>query len=241
MKYENGKDIFPEKLLKQIQKYVSGQLVYIPSAEKKKDWGETTGYREYLLKRNNDIKMKFRNGVTIKQLSDEYCLSYETIKKIAYSKKEVFVMEYKNTLSSAINFARNGKLEKWVHMYLQSDGHNQEFSDGLKLLDRYFLGPVKMPLSLFKRCCGPEEGMKWQIPKEGFEQKVKELEAVIATVEDMPPLIVHFVEGEFELNDGNHRLEAYSRLGVEEYYVIVWITEKEEYAMFMDLYSEYLQ
>ena len=47
LKYENGKDIFPERLLKQIQKYVSGKLVYIPSPEeKKKDWGEASGYRQ---------------------------------------------------------------------------------------------------------------------------------------------------------------------------------------------------
>ena len=39
MQYKNGKDIFPERLLKQIQKYVSGELIYIPSLEKKKDWG----------------------------------------------------------------------------------------------------------------------------------------------------------------------------------------------------------
>ena len=36
MNYENGKDIFPEALLKQIQKYVSGKLVYIPATETKK-------------------------------------------------------------------------------------------------------------------------------------------------------------------------------------------------------------
>lgn len=35
MKYENGKDVFPERLLKQIQKYAAGKLVYIPSPEKK--------------------------------------------------------------------------------------------------------------------------------------------------------------------------------------------------------------
>ena len=150
-------------------------------------------------------------------------------------------MEYKSTLSSAIGYARNGKLEDWIHAYLLSDGHNKEFSDGLKLFDRYFLGPVKMPLSLFKRCCGPEEDMKWVIPQDNFEKKVKELENVIAFEKDMPPLIVHYVEGEFELNDGNHRLEAYSRLGINEYYVIVWITEKEEYATFMEKYSKYME
>lgn len=239
MKYENGKDIFPERLLKQIQKYAAGKLVYIPSPEKR-EWGESTGYRKYLLKRNHDIRLKFRNGVTIEQLADEYSLSYETIRKIVYSKKEVFVMEYKSTLSSAVGYARNGKLEEWIHTYLQSDGHNREFSDGLKLFDRYFLGPVKMPLSLFKRCCGPESDMKWVIPKVPFEEKVRELQKVISENDDMPPLIVHYVDGEFELNDGNHRLEAYLRLGVAEYYVIVWITEKEEYADFMAKYSKYM-
>lgn len=241
MKYENGKNIFPERLLKQIQKYASGKLVYIPSADKKKDWGETTGYRKYLLKRNYDIRLRFRNGVTIKQLADEYCLSQETIKKIVYSKKEVFTMEYTSTLSSAIGFARNGKLEEWVHTYLLSDGHNKEFSDGLKLFDRYFLGPVKLPLSLFKRCCGPEESMTYRISEKDFQKKVDKLEEAISKGEDMPPLIVHYVEGAFELNDGNHRLQAYENLGIAESYVIVWITEKEEYAMFLEDYSKYLQ
>lgn len=241
MKYENGKDIFPEKLLRQIQKYAAGKLVYIPSMEQKKDWGEQTGYRKYLLKRNYDIRLKFRNGVTIEQLADEYCLSYETIRKIVYSKKEVYVMEYKSTLSSAVGYAGNGKLEEWIHTYLLADGHNKEFSDGLKLFDRYFLGPVKMPLSLFKRCCGPEEDMKWVIPKENFERKVNELMEVIGKEKDMPPLIVHYVDGVFELNDGNHRLEAYSRLGIIEYYVIVWITEKAEYTEFVEKYGKYLE
>lgn len=150
-------------------------------------------------------------------------------------------MEYKSTLSSAVGYARNGKLEEWIHTYLLSDGHNKEFSDGLKLFDRYFLGPVKMPLSLFKRCCGPEEDMKWVIPKANFEEKVKQLMQVITENEDMPPLIVSYVDGHFELNDGNHRFEAYQRLGIAEYYVIVWITEKEDYAEFMEKYSVYME
>lgn len=49
MKYKNGKDIFLERLLKQIQKYAAGKLVYIPATENKKDWGERTGYRNCLL------------------------------------------------------------------------------------------------------------------------------------------------------------------------------------------------
>jgi len=56
----------------------------------------------------------------------------------------------------------------------------------------------------------------------------------------MPPLIVHFVDGQFEINDGNHRFEAYSRLGIKESYVIVWITERHEYDLFLSRHSGYL-
>ena len=83
--------------------------------------------------------------------------------------------------------------------------------------------------------------MKWQIPKEPFERKVQELMEVLKREEDMPPLIVHYGNEGFELNDGNHRYEAYARLGIKEYYVIVWITEKEEYADFMKKYAGYMQ
>lgn len=154
-------------------------------------------------------------------------------------------MNYKCSLSCAQEFAKQGKLEEWVHSYLLSDGRNKDFSDGLKLFDRYFLGPIKMPLSLFIRCCGPEENMKWRINEEWFEKHVSELEDIIKREKDMPPLIVHFLveNGKdcFELNDGNHRYEAYKRLGINEYYVIVWITEKHEYDLFMEKYSQYLK
>lgn len=241
MKYENGKDIFPEKLLKQIQKYAAGKVVYIPVGETKRPWGETSGYKRFLAERNRDIKAKFKSGIDIEKLADEYYLSVESIRKIVYSKKEVFILDYKCALSSAKEYSAAGKLEEWVHTYLLSDGNNKEFSDGLRLFDRFFIGPVKMPLKLFTRCCGPEENMKYRVNGEWFEYHVNELAEVIKKEKDMPPLIVHYVDGGFELNDGNHRYEAYSRLGIEEYYVIVWITEKYEYDDFIKKYSDYLQ
>ena len=35
MNYENASDIIPEKLLKEIQKYAAGKLLYIPTGEEK--------------------------------------------------------------------------------------------------------------------------------------------------------------------------------------------------------------
>ncbi|MCH5197349.1 MAG: ParB N-terminal domain-containing protein [Oscillospiraceae bacterium] len=240
MKYENGKDIFPDNLLRQIQKYVSGRLIYIPARDEKRSWGETSGYKQYLSERNREIKEKFVAGAAIDDLAEKYFLAPETIKKILYSKKEESILDYKCSLSSSKEYAKSGKLEEWIHTYLHAEGHNKEFSDGLKLFDRFFIGPIKIPLSLLKRCCGPEEDMRYRVSAEWFEKKVSSLMDAIKTEKDMPPLIVHYVDHDFELNDGNHRLEAYKRLGIEECHVIVWTTEKEEYDEFSEKFSEYL-
>lgn len=50
----------------------------------------------------------------------------------------------------------------------KSDGHNEAFSDGLKLFDRYYIGPMMMPTGLFHRCCGPEKDMTYHIDSEWF-------------------------------------------------------------------------
>lgn len=88
MKYISAEVIFPEELLKEIQKYVQGNLVYIPNAEgTRRGWGECSGSRMYLYQRNQTIRMKFREGCSVDQLSGQYCLSIDSIKKIVYTSK----------------------------------------------------------------------------------------------------------------------------------------------------------
>lgn len=248
MKYENARDILPEPLLRQVQKYVSGKLLYVPARERKRAWGSASGYKQYLNERNRLIRAEFALGESVETLADAYHLSCESIKRIVYSRKESIDMEYHGTLSSAREWARAGKLEEWVHAYLLSDGDNKPFSDGLKIVDRTFLGPIRMPLSLFHRCTGPvEEGLKFQVHPEVWERHVQQLMEVIPREPDIPPLIVHYLieegrtQGDFELNDGNNRWEAYSRLGIKEAHVIVWITDRDEYEQFMERYGEYVK
>ena len=56
MGYRNAQEIFPEGLLKQIQRYVSGETIYIPAREERKGWGETSGYQRYIRERNEEIR-----------------------------------------------------------------------------------------------------------------------------------------------------------------------------------------
>ena len=241
MGYRNAQDIFPEGLLRQIQRYVAGETIYIPAGNEKKAWGETSGYQRYIRERNEKIRTGFAGGLTIEELMDKYALSYDSIKRIVYNRKETAMLKYSATLSAAKAYAEAGKLDAWIHLYLNEEGRNIPFSDGLKLFDRYYISPAQFPISLFKRCTGPEPEMKYRIDKDWWEQRIRELEKAIPDDDDLPPLIVHYVDREFELNDGNHRHKAYENLGIEKAWVIIWITEKEELDAFMEKYGEYVK
>lgn len=87
MKYVNANNILPENLIREIQKYVQGETIYIPKSETTyRKWGTLSGGRKLLDQRNSNIKSAFISGTSIQDLADEYFLSVETIKKIVYSK-----------------------------------------------------------------------------------------------------------------------------------------------------------
>ena len=87
MRYVNAQEILPKELLDEIQKYVQGDLIYIPKPENKRvQWGVLSGERLRLQKRNEHIKMLFQEGTPIQSLAEQYHLSIETIKKIVYRK-----------------------------------------------------------------------------------------------------------------------------------------------------------
>ena len=80
MGYRNAQEIFPEGLLKQIQRYVSGETIYIPAREERKAWGESSGYQHYILERNEEIRAGYASGLSMEELMDQYALSYDSIK-----------------------------------------------------------------------------------------------------------------------------------------------------------------
>ena len=241
MGYRNAQEIFPEGLLKQIQRYVAGETIYIPAGDEKKAWGETSGYQRYIRERNEESRTGFAEGLTIEELMDKYALSYDSIKRIVYNRKETAMLKYSATLSAAKAYAEAGKLDAWIHLYLNEEGRNIPFSDGLKLFDRYYISPALFPINLFKRCTGPEPEMKYRIDPDWWAIKVADLIKAIRRDPDMPPLIVHYVDGDFELNDGNHRHKAYENLGIENAFAIVWITLEAEKDDFLAKYGGYVK
>ena len=149
-------------------------------------------------------------------------------------------VEYSATLSSARDFAEQGRIEEWVHAYLCGEGHNKPFSDGLKLCVRYYTAPIALALSKLSRCCGPEENMRYRVNEGGFERKVLSLMSSISDGKDLPPIMVNFADGELTLNDGNHRFEAYTRLGIKKCHAIIWMSSERDVAEFEEKYKDVL-
>ncbi len=84
MKYINAAEILPEKLLKELQTYIEGEVLYIPKTSTKKQWGSVTGSRLFYLERNEEIQRLYKEGYSIEVLAKHYSLAYSTIKKIIY-------------------------------------------------------------------------------------------------------------------------------------------------------------
>ena len=85
--HKNARDILPDRLLRELQEYISGETLYIPKAQEKKPWGETSGARSYYKQRNAEIRKKYAGGSKIEDLCEEYHLSGDSIRKIIYAEE----------------------------------------------------------------------------------------------------------------------------------------------------------
>lgn len=87
MRYRNAGDLLPEALVKELQRYVQGEYLYIPTdGTQRKGWGERSGARAMLDRRNEAIRRAFRQGASLEELGESYHLSPSAIGKIVYWK-----------------------------------------------------------------------------------------------------------------------------------------------------------
>ncbi|HIX23943.1 MAG TPA: hypothetical protein IAA09_03160 [Candidatus Lachnoclostridium avicola] len=87
MKYINAKNLLPDGLVRELQNYIQGGYIYVPTDQARpKSWGEVSGYREELIRRNRQITEEYRNGASMDELAEKFCLSVYAIRKIIYQK-----------------------------------------------------------------------------------------------------------------------------------------------------------
>lgn len=155
MKYKNARDVLPKELLREVKKYASGSLLYIPSDEAEKVDSEMkqnlTEFKQYLLVRNQRIYNDYLSGKGISELADEYYLALDTVKKIVYGKNKGWI-PFDYDLQTAIKYSENGLAEEWVRTYLIRKNNSNLFYDEQWRID----GLLRFPLRLIDEIHTPD-------------------------------------------------------------------------------------
>ena len=215
MKYENAKEILPEALLLEVQKYAGGKLLYIPVENEAKSWGEASGYRQKLLKRNVMISNRYLAGATLSELAEEYFLSLDSIKKIVYGKKDKALL-FQPTVQSAASYANAGLLEEWLILYCG------EIRTDINFEDFVCLGVMKVPLRLVENSVTVNDN------------EANTEEALCGE----KPLLVSYRNGRFEEWGCSMQLASLLQQKVNAYPSII-LVKKEEYNTFERYYGRY--
>lgn len=129
------------------------------------------------------------------------------------------------TGNEAREWADQGKLADWVQRFLRNaeGAHanpNPGFADGLLLEERFYIGPVDLPLNALKTVRVASDISDARELAE-FRRKVDAIAALLPEW-DMPPFLVQYREGELWLTDGNHRYTALKEAGAAKGCAIVW-------------------
>lgn len=87
VKYIKADSVLPIALVEELQSYIQGGYIYVPSRKgNKKEWGELSGCKYEIEQRNKKIRKDYQQGKSVDELADIYYLSVHSIRKIIYEK-----------------------------------------------------------------------------------------------------------------------------------------------------------
>lgn len=83
MSYKNAAQILPPELLREVQKYIDGDFLYIPRVtQHRREWGAGTTARQELEERNGKIFEAYLAGESTEDLAERFFLSRKSIERI---------------------------------------------------------------------------------------------------------------------------------------------------------------
>ena len=140
------------------------------------------------------------------------------------------MQDWQHTPGHVLQYAAEGRLEEWIDAYLMTVGGNEGLATGLKLQQRYWIGPLHLPLSRLSPAAGPDEGYEYVMDRAPWERRVGRMQESLRQGWQAPPLIVSYAPGEgLSIRDGNHRYWAMTREGLEAYWCLIWCNSEAEY------------
>lgn len=101
MKYVGAGKVLPKKLIREIQKYVQGEYIYIPVRDKVVS-DSVTEYKTELQKRDAHIYTKYLEGLSRPRLAELYNLSESSIRRIIIKQRKGYT-EMKDKISRILS------------------------------------------------------------------------------------------------------------------------------------------
>jgi len=140
-------------------------------------------------------------------------------------------------LDVAIKMAYENKIEEWIHQYLLQPHPtgNKGLSDGLKLIKRYWIGPVKIDFDLLLQGCGPSSDFSFHEDENIWHSRIKSNVKMLEQKMLPPPIIVEYKHGKLHIADGNHRYASMREFGLAEYWCCIWFNSEKEYLEYINI------
>lgn len=138
--------------------------------------------------------------------------------------------EFDDTVDGARNAQTEGTIGDWVRHFLGSDGSdNAVLGDELRAEKAIWHGPIELPFDELNRLAGPPD----QPTLDRLDDDdIETVEGMADSIDDgwqPPPLIVSINDhGEFEVEDGNHRIEGLRRSGHDRYWALVGFDDEAQ-------------
>ena len=134
------------------------------------------------------------------------------------------------SVESARSAAQQDRLADWVAQFLASPGSdNSALAQQLCRELSWWAGPVQLPLRQLHRLAGPPgDPVLCSVDEDYWDERVDALDKLAEEGEDPPPVIVAYRQGDFALEDGNHRVEGVRRAGRQTAWAVVGFARQEE-------------
>lgn len=137
--------------------------------------------------------------------------------------------ELEFTVEGARRAAGEDRLRDWVTRFLASPGSdNPVLAETLSAELAWWAGPFELPLSKLNRLAGPPgDPVLCPVDEEYWDERVDSMDELAERGWDPPPVIVACRDGEFVLEDGNHRAEGVRRAGRRVVWAVIGFADQD--------------
>lgn len=143
--------------------------------------------------------------------------------------------EFDESVEGARKAQEDGTIDEWVEAFLAGDGSdNQVLGEALRDQKAIWHGPVELPFDRLNRLAGPPDQPTLERLDDDDLETVDDMADSIDEGWEPAPLIVSFEDGEFTVEDGNHRVEGLRRSGRDRYWSLIGFDDENQLQAYLD-------